>query len=177
MRPPRGSVRYLGFRHLGFTLSYHSGRAYHGNGACCHGKRLGCHGNIGPSASRDQDCGPLTRDPRDRPLWRRSPIFPYYSYKPLLYPVCFKVGLSIRSGSFSWIQYKLVFSLLKICHIEMFETLILTNHLKFRVTLMDHQDLLVRRRGEQKILKAVPPVLYFYGRLGGEIFSGPSEIM
>ena len=31
------------------------------------------------------------------------------TFKPLLYPVCFKVGLSILSGSFIWIQYKLVF--------------------------------------------------------------------
>ena len=67
MRRPPVSMVTGGVRHLGFTHGYHSGRGNHGNGACCHGNRLGCKGNIGPSASRDQDGGHVTRDTRDRP--------------------------------------------------------------------------------------------------------------
>ena len=52
-----------------FAHGYHSCRGNQCNGACYHGNRLGFHGNIGPSASRDQDDGPLTRDPHDRPWW------------------------------------------------------------------------------------------------------------
>ena len=67
---------------LGFTHVYHSGRGWHGSGACCHCNRLGCHGNIWHSAhvAKMAVTWHVTHVTGlgDLPWYRRSPIFPYY---------------------------------------------------------------------------------------------------